>query len=298
MGVIDCHIHLYPPEVNCAPAAWATAQGEAHWKLLCARTRKNGRAVQGFPSIEQLLRAMDAAGVERAILQGWYWEKHDTCAAQNRFYARCLRSHRDRLSACATFHPAAGASVVAAELRWVHDNGFCGLGELSPHSQLYSVDDRVWRAALEQAGDLKLPVLLHVTEPQGGAYPGRVLTPIADFVRLAQEHPQTTFVLAHWGARLPFDMALGPVARSLRNIYYDTAASPLLYDFTVFSEMVKAVGADRVLFGSDYPLNLFPAEEMEPDIAAFLEKTRANGFSHLDHPVVFRENARRVFKLS
>lgn len=293
MGVIDCHVHLYPPEINRAPGAWAAAQGEGQWAVLCTRSRKNGTPVQGFPEVEELLRAMDAAGVERAVLQGWYWEKHDSCVVQNRFYARCLRTYPDRLSACATFHPAAGAAQVRDEIQWAKDQGFCGLGELSPHSQLVSINHPVWRAALTQAATLKLPVVLHVTDPASRSYPGRVLTPLEDFVRLAEEHPKTTLVLAHWGARLPFDPGLGSQVRALRNLYYDTAASPLLYDFNVFLEAIEWGGANRVLFGSDYPLILFPAVESEPSIASFLSQARATGVN----PAVFNDNARAVFHL-
>ena len=107
---------------------------------------------------------MDAARVERAVLQGWYWENHDSCRFQNRFYAECLRLHPDRLSACATFHPSAGEQAVLAELTWARQNGFCGVGEMSPHSQGFSVSDPVWNAALAQADILHFPVVLHVTE--------------------------------------------------------------------------------------------------------------------------------------
>jgi len=297
MGFIDCHVHLYPPEVNRAPARWAAERGETLWATLCARVRKNGRAVQGFPSVDELLRAMDTAGVERAVLQGWYWEKHDTCVVQNRFYAGCIRRHPDRLSACATLHPAAGETRVLAELRWAREQGFCGLGELSPHSQQVSGDDPVWQTVLGGAAEWGWPVLLHVTEPAGKAYPGRVLTPLDDFVRWARQYPKTPFVWAHWGARLPLHPELGTEARALRNVYYDTAASPLLYDFTVFPEMVSAVGAERVMFGSDYPLNLFPADESGPEIASFLKKAQAQELDSGTQRAIFRENARAVFGL-
>lgn len=297
MGVIDCHVHLYSPGICASPGQWALTRGERHWATLCARVRKNGSAVQGFPSVEELLRAMDFAGVERAILQGWYWEKHDSCVDQNHFYARCIQTHPDRLSACATFHPAAGREAVRAELDWAKQRGFCGLGELSPHSQAFSVEHPVWRAALEQAATLQFPVLLHVTEPGGRGYPGRVLTPLGDFVRLAEQHPETTFILAHWGARLPLQPAFA-AARSLRNVYYDTAASPLLYDFAVFRETAVAIGAERIIFGSDYPLILFPNEEVEPGIASFLIRAKAVGFDPPDERALFGGNARRVFHLS
>ena len=73
MRVIDSHVHLYPAELNCAPVAWAESHGEMQWAGLCLRRRKNGLAVQGFPSVEELLQEMDRAGVERVVLLGWYW---------------------------------------------------------------------------------------------------------------------------------------------------------------------------------------------------------------------------------
>src|SRR5580704_10473136 len=105
MGFIDCHVHLYPLEINRDPAGWAAAAGEPHWAALCTRRRKDGRPVQGFPDLDRLLLDLDAAGIERAVLLGWYWEKPESCRSQNRFYAECVKLHPDRLSAFATVHP-------------------------------------------------------------------------------------------------------------------------------------------------------------------------------------------------
>jgi len=291
MRIIDAHVHLYPPEANRAPAAWAAARGERHWATLCTRVRKNGRPVQGFPSVDELLRDMDTAGVERAVLQGWYWEKHDTCVLQNRFYADCLRAHPDRLAAFATFHAAAGAAVIEEEIRRAAGEGFCGLGELSPHSQGVAIDDPTWRNALVLAGELALPVNLHVTEPAGKKYPGKIETPLGDFVRLAREFPRTKFVLAHWGARLPLDPELGTAARACTNLFYDTAASPLLYERAVFREMIDAVGVGRVLYGSDHPLDLYPKNGAASQVGAMLEDVRAAGLSKAELEAVLGQNA-------
>src|SRR5579883_1361978 len=97
--VIDAHVHLYPPEVNAAPGAWAAARGEGAWAALATRVRRTGRPVQGFPGVDELLRQMDRAGVDRAVLLGWYWRRADTCAVQNRFFAETIREHPDRLAA-------------------------------------------------------------------------------------------------------------------------------------------------------------------------------------------------------
>src|SRR3954464_15418890 len=108
MPIVDAHVHLYPAEVDQDPAGWAATTGERLWSFLCTRRRRSGRPVQTLPTVDVLLAAMDAAGIHRAVLLGWYWEKPETCAWQNRFYASVIRAHPDRLSAFATLHPMAG----------------------------------------------------------------------------------------------------------------------------------------------------------------------------------------------
>lgn len=294
MRIIDAHVHLYPPEVNLTPAAWAEAHGERHWATLCTRVRKNGQPVQGFPGVAELLRDMDAAGIERAVLLGWYWENHDTCVRQNRFYAECVRAHPDRLSAFATLHPAAGVEAVKDEIRRAVGEGLCGLGELSPHSQGVAIDDPVWREALVMAGELGLPVNLHVTEPQSKNYPGKIETPLGDFVRMAREFPATKFILAHWGARLPLDSELGSQARACANLFYDTAATPLIYGREVFRKMIDAVGAKRVLYGSDHPLNLYPENSDGPQIGALIDEIRGVGLSETELSAVAGGTADKI----
>lgn len=267
MRIIDAHVHLYPPEAGADPAAWATARHEPHWAIMCARRRKSGQPVQTFPKVDELLREMDTAGVERAILLGWYWNHPATCAEQNRFYAACARAHPDRLAACATLHPAAGSEAVRAEMSRAREAGLCGLGELSPHSQNHRIDDPVFREALALAGEWRWPVNLHVTDPDSRPYPGRIETPLADFVTLARAFPGTAFVLAHWGGLLPLRE---PAARGLPNLFYDTAASPLLYDATVWRRFLDTVEASRVIFGSDHPLNLYPALDAAPQMGRFI----------------------------
>jgi predicted TIM-barrel fold metal-dependent hydrolase len=253
------------------------AHGEGHWADLCTRRRVDGRAVQSFPSVRGLLRAMDAADVARSVLLGWYWEQPATCAAQNRFYAQCVRAHPDRLAAFATVHPAAGRQAALDEVQRAHGEGLCGLGELSPHSQGYGVTDPGFGAVLRLAGKLGLPVNLHVTDPRGRPYPGRVLTPLRDFVWLARKFPEVTFILAHWGGLLPLRDAK---ARALPNLYYDTAASPLLYSEEIWPQFLAQVPADRVLFGSDFPLNVYPR------IDAAANMTRLVAEVHRDAPSV------------
>ncbi len=273
-SIIDAHVHLYPPEVNRDAIGWAREHSETHWAILCTRQRKSGQWVQGFPSVDELLLQMDRAGVERSVLLGWYWQFPETCAVQNDFYAACVKAHPDRLSAFATFTPAGGREATLAIVNSARERGFSGLGELSPHSQGFDISDPVFMEAMELAGDLRLPVNLHVTDLKTGPYPGRVETPLRDFLWLAHKCQHTNFILAHWGGRLPLH---NEEASELYNVFYDTAASPLIYGEDIWRQWLESVPMERVLFGSDYPLNLYPARSTTPEMVTFIEEARRNG---------------------
>jgi uncharacterized protein len=117
-------------------------------------------------------------------------------------------------------------------------------------------------------------VNLHVTDSDARPYPGKIETPLTDFAQLARTFPQTTFVLAHWGGLLPL---CDPSARELGNVYYDTAASPLLYSAEIWRRFAAVVPRERVLFGSDFPLNLYPRVSVEAEMGRLLAEARAYG---------------------
>ncbi|MEO6003023.1 MAG: amidohydrolase family protein [Opitutus sp.] len=287
MRVIDSHVHLYPREANNDPAQWGQKHGETAWVEMSTRYRRSGIAVQGFPSVDDLLREMDTAGVERSVLLGWYWANAETCRTQNGFYAECVREHPSRFFGFATLQPAGDAEGAIAEMKRARDAGLIGLGELSPHAQQYAIDDPGFAEVLQLAEDWSWPVNLHVTDPAGRAYPGRVETPPEDFVRLAQTYPKVPFILAHWGGLLPLR---DPAAAQLTNLYYDTAASPLLYDKTVWSRFLAVVPKDHVLFGSDFPLNVYPTMAVKPEMARFLAEAQGVGVSE----TIFSGNVERL----
>jgi len=269
VSLVDHHVHLYPEELNRDPAAWASAHGETGWARMCVRRRRDGSPVQEFPGIDQLLRAMDAAGIARAVLLGWYWERLESCEWHNRAMGRWIAAHPDRLAAYAAIQPGASAEEVRAELRRARDAGLSGVGELSPHSVGVSIESEGMHAALELAESWRWRVNLHVTEPRAKPYPGMVLTPEADFRALAARWPGVEFVLAHWAGG--FDV------RDLKNVRVDTAAAPLIYGDTAWALRGVSVRPDQVLFGSDFPLRLKPDQAAAVGWAAFAAEARSRG---------------------
>jgi predicted TIM-barrel fold metal-dependent hydrolase len=72
--------------------------------------------------------------------------------------------------------------------------------------------------------------------------------------------------LAHWGGGLCFyELLKQEAADVLAHVYYDTAASPFLYQPDIYNVMTKALGKGKILFGSDYPL--LPAKRYFEEMA-------------------------------
>ncbi|HUG11024.1 MAG TPA: amidohydrolase family protein [Opitutaceae bacterium] len=293
MGFVDCHVHLFPDAAAADPQGWAAARGEHRWARMVA-PRAGGRQVQGWAGVERMLRDMDAAGIDRAVLQGWYWETPATCEEHNQIMAEAIAAHPDRLSAVATFHPA-GCERSLDTLRSARDAGFVGIGELCPEAQGYAHDDPIFERALDLASEWGWPVTLHVTEPAGRDYPGRVETPLMKIVELVSAHPHVKFVLAHWGGLLPFFEMNASVARSLANASYDTAASPLIYGAGITKAVAAAIGTGRILFGSDYPI--LPRGVLASTFEPFLDVVREGGLAAGEIEAILGGNARALYRL-
>jgi len=98
-------------------------------------------------------------------------------------------------------------------------------------------------------------VLIHTNEPVGHDYPGKTPNTLAQIYRLVERFQANTLVLAHWGGGLFFYSLLKKEVKDrLKNVYFDTAASPFLYDPAIYRMAVELVGVEKILFGSDYPL--------------------------------------------
>ena len=96
---------------------------------------------------------------------------------------------------------------------------------------------------LEEAASLDIPVLIHTGDPPF-AVPA-LMEP------LAADHPRTTVILAHLGTqKIGYADDAINVARHCDNVYLETGwgHQPRV------AEAVRTIGADRMVFGSDCPV--------------------------------------------
>ena len=78
------------------------------------------------------------------------------------------------------------------------------------------------------------------------------------------------------------------IADLLKNVSFDSAASPFLYDSAIFSVVTRLVGPEKVLFGSDFPL-------VRPK--RMLKQVRDNHFSPETTALILGGNAHRILNL-
>ena len=291
--VIDAHIHMYPATVFADPVAWGNAQQEPWWTHCVAPPHQP--TLQGWATVDDLLRDMDANRVDRAVMLGWYWENQSTADLQNRWFVEWVRAHPDRIAGFAAV--VCGGPGFLEGTRRALDAGLCGLGELLPQAQGFTFKDDSWAALMEMAREYRVPTNLHVTDPLTTS-PGSCIkaTPLEPYIGLVRDFPDNTFILAHWGGGIPFYELNRRLAKQMKNVYYDTAASPLLYDKRVYRSVCDIVGADRVLWGTDYPLFTHPWIEKRPNFQHDLDDARTSGLSPLELARVLGENTRRLLR--
>ncbi len=244
--IVDAHCHILPP--SFAERRRELAARDATFAAILANPAAR---IADAPA---LLRAMDRDGIDHAVVMGMGWTEFGVAAEVNDYIIEAVAAHPGRLTGFASVNPAWGEAAVKEAQRSAAA-GLRGIGELHPDSQNIDITDAAVMAPLmELSRSLNLPLLIHCSEPVGHQYPGKGKTTPDKVWRLIENFPDTTIICAHWGGGLPFYALMPEVGSALENVYFDSAASPFLYGPGIYPAVAGLVGADRLLFASDYPL--------------------------------------------
>jgi len=278
--VIDSHCHILPPSFRDRRAE--IAKRDATFAALLSDP--NAR----IASADDLLAAMDRDGVDQAVVMGMGWTDHQVAVEANEYIIQTVADNPGRLTGFCSVNPGWGEPAVT-EAQRCFDAGLVGIGELHADTQGFDITDVAAMAPLmELARSDRLPVLVHASEPVGHQYPGKGGTTPDKLYRFIQNFPGNVIICAHWGGGLPFYSLMPEVKESLKNVYFDSAATPFLYRPEVFGAVSELAGAGKVLFASDFPL----LEMSRP-----LEQARNAGLAADVEAALLWGNAAKLFGL-
>ena len=243
--IIDTHVHVYPPEVI---RDWERIASRENYfaSLAGGRAHKWGTA-------DCVLEAMDADNVDESWITTFGFKDLGLCRACNDYAVEAARSSGGRLKAMAVVPPTARGAL--SEIERCASLGAIGIGEIFPDGQDFDIGDPdvTWRfaGACHEAG---MFVMLHTAAPVGRDYPGRGTAGPGEAYAFARNHPELRIVMAHWGGGLFLYESMREARVALKNVRYDTAASPFLYGGEIFGLCSLPWLRGKIMYGSDFPI--------------------------------------------
>lgn len=196
---------------------------------------------------EGLVRIADSIGVDKLCctdLTALFYDMHEG----NRLLFEEMRRFPDRILGYASLHSTRFGQEGIDEIRRCREvYGMRGLKIYSTPEM--SIAEPAMIPILELCAELGMPILAHTTPAE------------CDY--LMSQVPEVRFIMAHAGgqpyAHGDWNRAI-MVAAKHRNLYLDTACSTV--DTGFVEACIRALGADRVIFGTDVPL-LDPWPQLE-----------------------------------
>jgi len=238
--------------------------------------------------MHEMVECMDEQGVDMSLVFGFPWKNIETAKMHNDYIAAAVAEFPKRLRGLCCLNPCSAEAVFEVERCLA--NGLCGVGELAFYqSGIECVIVDSMAPVMELCREKNVGVLIHTNEPVGHIYPGKTsntLLQIYDFIKRYQENK---IILAHWGGGIFFyNLMKKEVKTVLRNVYYDTAASPFLYDPGIYRMAIETTGVEKILLGTDYPL-------IKPE--RYFKELESAGLSKSEVDKICGENARTLLNI-
>ncbi|MDR1296379.1 MAG: amidohydrolase [Deltaproteobacteria bacterium] len=244
--LIDVHIHLSSPEMAADRRPYL--DGEPGLSILY------GSDQAMLVSTPELLADLDLAGVGKALVMGFPFRREDNAKRYGDWLLEECAKYPGRLYPLAAFDQRAPWALKYSE-NFLSAGGF-GLGELCVYDEGLTppmLDNLEALGAL--CREKNAPMLVHVNEPIGHAYPGKAPMEIGQIMTLVRRCQGVKLILAHFGGGLPLLSCLKKEVRPyLDLVRFDTAAMPYIFEPQALKIGVDLLGPEKFFFGTDYPL--------------------------------------------
>lgn len=259
--VIDAHCHVYPEKIAL--------------KAVAGTDNFYGVRSFGDGTVANMLKNGKAAGIDHFIVQSVATTPKQVNSI-NEFIASTVKGNEDILTGLGTLHPE--SEDQEGDVRRVLELGLKGV-KLHPDIQNFKIDDYRCLKIYELCEKYGLPILMHTGDYRyDNSNPNRLLP-------VLQIYNNLTVIGAHFGGWSIWEEASRKLA-GIPNFYVDCSSSMGFIDLDTIRRCINNYGADRVLFGTDYPM-WSPAEE--------LDRLFSLGLSEEEYRMILSENAKKLF---
>lgn len=231
--IIDAHAHIFPDKI-----AEKATEGISGFY--------DGMKMDSHGTVGELLEKGAAAGVDRFIVQSVATVPEQVTSI-NTFITECVRLYPDKLIGFGAMHP--DFPDIKDETERIISLGLRGI-KLHSDFQQFDIDDE--RAfPIYEAAEGRLPILFHCGDPRSDrSSPERLLN-------VAKRFPRLTVIGAHLAGWTMWDRSaelFGRFAETSGGIYTDCSSSLYAMSPEHAAKLIRMFGADRVMWGTDYPM--------------------------------------------
>lgn len=227
MQIIDIHTHVYPDEI----ALKATESVREFYHI-------GNKSMDG--TVNMLLERGEAAGISKYVILP-VAIRPDRVQGINDFILRQTQLH-DCFIGFGTVH--AKMEGLTDEVDRILSSGLKGI-KMHPDSQRFAIDDlRLF--PMYEAIQGKIPVLLHMGDHRYDySHPIKLR-------RVLDLFPKLQAIAAHFGGYSMYDTAYELLKD--KNCVMDVSSSMMFMEDGQAEHYINAYGAERMAFGSDYPM--------------------------------------------
>ncbi|MGM4903055.1 amidohydrolase family protein [Tardiphaga sp. 866_E4_N2_1] len=328
MPIIDMHTHALSKRVEPLVAGHYDPMDNPYRRDMSPASRETdaeqGRLLPGLMlDIAKRREMMAKMGVDFQVIapapaQQNYWADEDLqCAlsrVQNEDIAALVAQDPAHFAGMGTLPMRFPGRAVEEAVHAVEQLGLRGF-QIDTRVENFELSHAAFDPLYARLANLRIPLFVH---PLGFSHGQRlgdffmvnsVGQPIEETIAIAHfimggildRHPDLDVVIAHGGGFYPFYAArldhawkVRPEVRRLTADAPSTYLKRLWFDTCVFSaelidNLIKTVGLDRVMMGSDYPFDMG-----DPDPVGLVNKAK---LSDTDRQKVLFGNASRLFKI-
>ncbi|MFL2756083.1 MAG: amidohydrolase family protein [Dehalococcoidia bacterium] len=245
MPIIDSHTHILPKDVKNNIHKYLNI--DSTFNTLFSNA-------QNICTAEELIDSMGVLKIDTSIILGMGWNDNKFNEYVNDYLIESSKKYPEKLIPITGIIPDGHNSTVYEAERCIN-LGSKGFGEIHADSQNIDISDKKKFASYAEILQLNnLPLILHSSEPVGHKYPGKGSSTPNKIEQFVYNFPELKIILAHWGGGMFLYELMPEISSSFKNVYYDSATSPFLYNQKIFQIAIETVTSNKILFGSDFPV--------------------------------------------